>query len=76
VCGPWLFWKIDCYDLAGEFGAEDPSDAKRTLRVLTIMLAEEQPGSVSPVAGSSRIAAWLEAALAVKRSRCIRRMQT
>jgi hypothetical protein len=39
--GDRLFWKIDYYDLAGEFGAEDPSNAKATLRVLTIMLAEE-----------------------------------
>ena len=36
-----LFWKIDYYDLSGEFGSEDPSKATKTLRVLTIMLANE-----------------------------------
>ena len=39
--GEKLFWKIDDYDLAGEFGSEDPTDPKKTLRVLTVMLAEE-----------------------------------
>jgi len=39
--GDKLFWKIDCYDLAGEFGSEGPIDPKKTLRVLTVMLAEE-----------------------------------
>ena len=39
--GEKLFWKIDYFDLAGEFGSEDPTDPKKTLRVLTVMLAEE-----------------------------------
>jgi hypothetical protein len=36
-----LFFKIDYFDLKAEFGSEDPSDPKKTLRVMTIMLAEE-----------------------------------
>ena len=39
--GEQLFWKIDYYDLAGEFGSEDPTDPKKTLRALTVMLAKE-----------------------------------
>jgi hypothetical protein len=39
--GEKLFWRIDYYDLAGDFGSEDPTDPKKTLRVLTVMLAEE-----------------------------------
>jgi len=39
--GEKLFWKIDMYDAAGQFGSEDPTDPSKTLRVLTIMLAEE-----------------------------------
>lgn len=36
-----IFWKIDCYDKALEFGSEAPWDVERTTRVLTIMLASE-----------------------------------
>ncbi len=41
VGGTKLFWKIDYYDRALEFGSDDPSDPKKTTRVLTLMLAEE-----------------------------------
>jgi hypothetical protein len=36
-----FFWKIDYYDERCEFGAEDPANAARTARVLTIMLSHE-----------------------------------
>ncbi len=36
-----LFWKIDYYDAACEFGSEDPADPTKTTRVLTVMLADE-----------------------------------
>ena len=39
--GEKLFWKFDLYDTACEFGSEDPADRTKTVRVLTIMLAEE-----------------------------------
>lgn len=39
--GNRLFWKIDYYDLAREFGSPDPCDPKVTSRVMTIMLADE-----------------------------------
>jgi hypothetical protein len=35
----WI--KHDYYDLACEFGSEDPADASATTRVLTIMLPED-----------------------------------
>lgn len=41
VEGAKLFWKIDYYTPGLEAGSEDPSDAAKTVRVLTIMLAEE-----------------------------------
>jgi hypothetical protein len=39
--GQKVFFKIDYYDAACEFGSPDPADPKVTTRVLTIMLASE-----------------------------------
>lgn len=36
-----VFWKIDYYDAAFEFGSEDPADVAKTGRILTIMLRNE-----------------------------------
>ncbi len=41
VEGDELFWKIDYFDPTVTFHAEDPACARTTVRVLTIMLAEE-----------------------------------
>jgi hypothetical protein len=35
------FWKIDYFDLAIQFGSENPADPEQTTRVLTVMRADE-----------------------------------
>ena len=39
--GQTFCWKIDYYDAALEGGSPDPADPEVTIRVLTVMLAEE-----------------------------------
>ena len=42
VQGEKLYWKIDYYDADLAFGSEDPADPRVTVRVLTIMRADER----------------------------------
>ena len=39
--GQTFFWKIDYYDPKYEFGSDNPANSSKTMRVLTLMLAEE-----------------------------------
>jgi hypothetical protein len=39
--GPLIYFKLDYYDRALQFGSPDPAVPELTTRVLTIMLAEE-----------------------------------
>jgi hypothetical protein len=39
--GRRIFWKIDTFHQSLEFGSENPDDPAQTMRVLTIMLADE-----------------------------------
>ena len=41
VEGEKLFWKIDLYDRALEYGSPEPTDPARTHRVLTILFPSE-----------------------------------
>ncbi len=41
VAGERVFWKIDAYDRSLAQASPDPSDPAITVRVLTLMLAEE-----------------------------------
>ena len=41
VAGTKVYFKIDYFDLDLRYGSEDPSDAAKTVRVMTIMLPSE-----------------------------------
>jgi len=40
-CGAELLWKVDYYDPTLKWGSSDPADSTVTVRILTIMLADE-----------------------------------
>ena len=39
--GQKIFWKIDYYDNNLQYLSEDPADVSKTIKVITILLAEE-----------------------------------
>ena len=41
VAGYRCFWKINCYDVGQRFASPDPADPAVTVRMLSVMLAEE-----------------------------------
>jgi hypothetical protein len=41
LTGQTFFWKTVYYDVAVEFGSEDPANPAKITRVMTIMLASE-----------------------------------
>lgn len=41
VQGDKLYWKIDYFDAAREYGSDDPSDPAKTHRVLTLLFPAE-----------------------------------
>lgn len=41
VAGHRVIWKIEGYDRQLRYGSPDPADPAATIRVLTVMLAEE-----------------------------------
>ena len=41
VGGHWVIWKVDYFDRSRRIHSPDPADPKVTVRVLTVMLADE-----------------------------------